>query len=115
MHSRTHICVCVPAVDIDATIRTATDAGIPVQLTPRFREIYDAGQLEVTRDTLVMRVAGYSEAISRNYKIVSAAGNCYGLEINGSQGVHKYCVENGRLTVDDPGAKLELVYRQTSR
>lgn len=102
-------------VDIDETIKSAMDEGIPKQLTRRIHEIYDGGQLEVTRDTLVMSVAGYPEAISRNYTIISATGNCYGLEINGSQGVHKYCVDRGRLTVDDPNAKLQLVYRQASR
>ncbi|UTA55110.1 hypothetical protein L3D22_04540 [Lysobacter soli] len=103
------------AVDIDETVKTAMDAGIPMLPTRRIHEVYDGGQLEITGDILVMRVAGYPDAISRNYTIISATGNCYGLEINGSQGVHKYCVDRGRLTVDDPNANLRLIYRQASR
>ena len=70
---------------------------------------------EITRDTLVMRVAGYPEAISRNYKVVSTTGHCHGLEMNGAPGVHEYCIENGRLTVEDPSARFAVVYRKASR
>ena len=102
-------------VDIGVTIVAAEEAGIPDELAPRIRDIYDGGQLEITRDTLVMRVAGYPEAISRNYKVVSTTGHCHGLEINGAPGVHEYCIENGRLTVEDPSARFAVVYREASR
>ncbi|WP_342316162.1 hypothetical protein [Lysobacter sp. FW306-1B-D06B] len=100
------------AVDVEATIEKAKDAGIPASQSPRIREIYDGGQLEITRETLVMRVAGYPEAVARNYKVFAEAGPCYMLEIDGAPGVHNYCVENGRLIVNDPGAKMAIVFKQ---
>ena len=99
------------AVDLEATVARAKDAGIPESQSPRIREIYDGGQLEITRDMLVMRVAGFPEAVARNYKVVGEAGNCFKLEIKDAPGVHDYCIDNGRLVVRDPSAKLAIVYK----
>ncbi|MBF6023429.1 hypothetical protein [Lysobacter niastensis] len=99
------------AVDVEATIGKAKEAGIPDSESPQIREIYDGGQLEITGDTLIIRIAGFPEAIARNYKVVGEADNCYKLEINGAPGAHNYCIEGGNLIVQDPSAKLAIVYK----
>lgn len=98
------------SVDIDATIEKAKTTGLPDSAAPRTREIYDGGQLEITSDTLVMRVAGIPDAIARNYKVVGEADNCCKLKISGAPGVHTYCIENDHLVVQDPTANLLIVY-----
>jgi hypothetical protein len=65
------------AVDVEATIGKAKAIGLPDSASAQIREIYDGGQLEITGDTLVMRVAGFPDAIARNYKVVGEAGHCY--------------------------------------
>lgn len=98
------------SVDIDATIDRAEAAGIPRSAAPRIREVYDGGLLEITNDVLIMRVAGFPDATARNYKLVGVSGDCYRLEITSTPEPHTYCLVNGKLIAQDPGAKIAVVF-----
>jgi hypothetical protein len=98
------------SIDVDAMIERAKASGIPDSAAPRIREIYEDGLLEITPDTLVIRVSGVSDAIARNYKIVSKTEDCYNLEIAGSSATHSYCLEGENLVVLDSSARIAIVY-----
>lgn len=97
-------------VDLVATTEKAKAAGLPDSVTGEIREIYDGGLLEITPDTLAIRIEGIPEAITRNYKVVGESDGCYTLEISGDPGRHAYCIEGESLVVRDPSAKIALVY-----
>jgi len=98
------------SVDVAATVDRARTAGLPDSTAGQIREIYEGGLLEITSDTLTMRISGIPDAISHNYKVTDKSGGCYSLEISGTQGTHSYCLEDQSLVVRDPSAKIAIVY-----
>jgi hypothetical protein len=98
------------SVDIDATIDRAEAAGIPHSAAPRIREIYDGGLLEITKDVLIMRVAGFPDATARNYNLIDVNGDCYRLEITSTPEPHTYCLVKGKLIAQDPSSKIAVVF-----
>ncbi|HEY0333496.1 MAG TPA: hypothetical protein VGC74_07270 [Stenotrophomonas sp.] len=100
------------SVDLDATVEQARRDGIPAQAAPQIREVFANGQVEITGQALVMRVAGIPDAVARNYRVVGEHDGCFLMEINGVPGTHDYCLRGERLLVRDPSTPLTVVYRR---
>ncbi|SFK66867.1 hypothetical protein [Lysobacter sp. cf310] len=100
------------AVDIDATVAEARRHGRSEREIAFLRELYGRGLLEITDDALVMRVVGVPDAVARNYRELERDGDCHRLQVQGSAPSHRYCLRDGRLIVDDPGAMLSLVFKR---
>lgn len=100
------------AIDLDATVAEARRRGLSEREIAFLRELYGRGLLEITDDTLVMRVAGVPDAVARNYRALEPDGDCHRLQVQGSAPSHRYCLRDGRLIVDDPGAMLSLVFKR---
>lgn len=100
------------AVDIDATVDEARRRGLSEREIAFLRELYGRGLLEITDDALVMRVVGVPDAVARNYRELERDGDCHRLQVQGSAPSHRYCLRDGRLIVDDPGAMLSLVFKR---
>jgi len=97
-------------VDIDRTIEQAHKDGFSSAADSQIRETFQGGLLEITQDTLVMRVAGYFGSETATYRDHLAADGCHALEVNGSAPRHSYCVSDGLLIVRDPSAQPAVVY-----
>ena len=98
-------------MDVDATINRAKVSGLSNSAASGIQEIYGGGLLEITSDTLIMRIDGIPDAIARNYEVVDRVGDCYNLKIADTSGTHNYCLEGGALVVRDPRANIAVVYR----
>lgn len=98
------------AVDLVATTDRAKASGLPDSVAGQIRETYDGGLLQITSDTLVLRLDGIPDAMTMNYKVVNESDGCYTLEISGVPGRHSYCLEGESLVVRDPNAQIAVVY-----
>lgn len=100
------------SVDVDATVNRANAAGVPESEAPHIQKIYAGGVLEITSNTLIIRIAGFSDVVTRRYRLVGKEGNCSRLVISGAPGIHNYCLERGKLVIQDPSAKIALIYSE---
>ena len=100
------------AVDVDATVARARHDGLPATSENEIRQVFSGGLLEITRDRLVMRVAGVEGSESVNYSADAPTNGCYWLTVMKAPQAHSYCVSGDELVVRDPGAGLAIVYRR---
>lgn len=101
------------AIDLEATVAEARRRGLGEADIVQVGELYGRGLLEITEDALVMRVAGVSDSVARNYRVLDRSGDCYRLEVQGAAQHPRYCLQAGRLIVNDPGAMLSLVFKRS--
>lgn len=98
------------AIDIDKTLARAQKDGASANAVKDIRSTFEGALMDISADTLTLRVDGYPGSQRQSYTAGPAHAGCHDVNWAGHPGIHSYCVRGDELIVRQPGTRLALVY-----
>jgi hypothetical protein len=100
-------------IDLDPMIQQARSLGASNGEIQQVKDTFIDGRMNIDAEKITLTIDGMFGSEILEYKISSKDGQCFNLAIQSAKAPHKYCVNENRLEIHDPGTKLITTYVRT--